>query len=661
MSYARFDNEQYDGQISDFRRLLSAEVKAQTGQEFEIFEDREHISWGQNWQEVIDQALDTVALLLVIITPGYFRSEACRAEVTRFSQRERDLGRSDLILPVYYITAKEIEDPAARRADEVASMLASRQFVDWRDLRLEPVDAPVVRKAVAQLASRMRTAFWQTPREQPRPVGGNERAAGPAIAAGPLAGLEYERRAWQAGQPVQGAVAPSDAWPPSPASTAPAFLPKWDGPAAQLSPEAQRPQAPGGAPYPGGGAGARPAAQPSQRVLAFPPNRRTALAAGALAALLAAGGIFYAIAAHGSGHAGPQAGSQTGSAAAPKANLAETLTVPGGGNSTVDTVWISPDGTRIAAARTGEASSIYVWNTASPGSPTTLTVPPMEVGGTAYPTMIENIAFSADDAAMTMIGYPASSGAASGQSYVLYRWDLANGSHATPWSITGTPSNISFSNDNSTAVESGNGGASLLTLLPQPTDPAPLVIPGGSGLHDNTSFYLDLNGKRMLYSPKRGTWNVWDFTEGKTVDTWSSEGYSYLSPDGKTALVYYGSKESTIVPPPILVDLATRANVTPTDPRWQQQLVSSKTADAYVTYSTDGAVITTERAGGKTDLWSAETHKFLLTIADPNYRADSDYAVVSPHGSEVVIFGQEIGSSGHQFHRLYVWNTGLGS
>jgi hypothetical protein len=51
---------------------------------------------------------------------------------------------------------------------------------------------------------------------------------------------------------------------------------------------------------------------------------------------------------------------------------------------------------------------------------------------------------------------------------------------------------------------------------------------------------------------------------------------------------------------------------------------------------------------------------FLLTIPDRDYRADSDYAVVGPHGSEVVIFGQETGPSGHEFRHLDVWDTGLG-
>jgi hypothetical protein len=162
MSYVHLDNDQYDGQLGEFRRLLSAEVRAQTGLEFVIFQDREHISWGQNWQQRIDEALDVATLLIVIITPGFFRSEACRAEVTRFLERERALGRSDLILPLYYITAREVEDYAARESDELARVLGSRQFADWRALRFEPFTSPVVRKAIGQLAARMRDSFWQS-------------------------------------------------------------------------------------------------------------------------------------------------------------------------------------------------------------------------------------------------------------------------------------------------------------------------------------------------------------------------------------------------------------------------------------------------------------------------------------------------------------------
>jgi F-box protein 11 len=161
MSYVRFNDQHDDGQLTQFRERLEAEVRAQTGQEFVIFQDRNDIAWGQNWQQRIDEALETVTLLVVIITPGLFFSPACRDEFHKFLDRERALGLPDLILPVYYITAREMDDLGTREADEMATILASRQFADWRELRFEPFTSPVVRKAIARLASRMRDTFWR--------------------------------------------------------------------------------------------------------------------------------------------------------------------------------------------------------------------------------------------------------------------------------------------------------------------------------------------------------------------------------------------------------------------------------------------------------------------------------------------------------------------
>jgi F-box protein 11 len=161
MSYVRFNDQHDDGQLTQFRDRLATEVRAQTGGEFAIFQDRNDIAWGQHWQQRIDEALDAVTLLLVIITPSLFRSPACRDEITRFLERERALGRADLILPVYYIGAREMDDPGLREGDELAQVLWSRQYADWRELRFEPFTSPAVRKALAQLAARIRQVTWQ--------------------------------------------------------------------------------------------------------------------------------------------------------------------------------------------------------------------------------------------------------------------------------------------------------------------------------------------------------------------------------------------------------------------------------------------------------------------------------------------------------------------
>jgi len=163
MSYARFDDQHDSGQLTEFRKRLADEIRVQTGEEFTIFQDRTDIAWGENWQQRIVQTLDSVTLLLVIITPGFFRSSHCRAEAEQFLDRERQLGRDDLILPVYYISTPHIDDPGHRYADPLAAALASRQYADWRELRFEPTTSPVARRAIAQLAARMQNSFWHPP------------------------------------------------------------------------------------------------------------------------------------------------------------------------------------------------------------------------------------------------------------------------------------------------------------------------------------------------------------------------------------------------------------------------------------------------------------------------------------------------------------------
>lgn len=141
MSYARFDDQHDDGQLTEFRERLAAEIRVQTGEKFEIFQDRD-IAWGQNWQHRIVEALDSVTLLLVIITPGFFRSPHCRAEAKQFLDRERQLGRNDLILPVYYISTPQIDDPHLLGAGSAGSRPCRVSVTRGSLRRVARVDSP---------------------------------------------------------------------------------------------------------------------------------------------------------------------------------------------------------------------------------------------------------------------------------------------------------------------------------------------------------------------------------------------------------------------------------------------------------------------------------------------------------------------------------------
>ncbi len=158
MSYARSDDDRFR-RLTQFREDLSAEVQRQIGEEFPIFQDREDILWGQNWKERIEESLDEVTFLIPIITPSFFNSLACRDELQRFIEREKKLGRNDLILPVYYVDCPLLNDREKLAGDELAHAIVDHQYADWRDLRFEPFTSPQVGKTLARLAVQIRDAL----------------------------------------------------------------------------------------------------------------------------------------------------------------------------------------------------------------------------------------------------------------------------------------------------------------------------------------------------------------------------------------------------------------------------------------------------------------------------------------------------------------------
>ncbi len=163
MSYVRFDDEHENGRLTEFCKRLSGEVRVQTGEKFHIFQDRNDIAWGEQWKHRLDESLDAVTFLIPIITPGFFKSPACRAELERFIDREKQLGRSDLILPVYYVNCPVLNNEKKRETDPLAKIIAGRQYADWRELRFEPFSSPQVGKTLAKMATQIFEALERAP------------------------------------------------------------------------------------------------------------------------------------------------------------------------------------------------------------------------------------------------------------------------------------------------------------------------------------------------------------------------------------------------------------------------------------------------------------------------------------------------------------------
>lgn len=385
---------------------------------------------------------------------------------------------------------------------------------------------------------------------------------------------------------------------------------------------------------------------------------RLALAGGAAVLVTGAAGLTYAVSQHGA-----SASLSASSATARRPDrpvLAATLTVPGGG--TVDTTWISPDGKLIAAS--GQGSSVYVWNTATRALVTTLTPPTMEIGTTVYSMIIDNVAFSADDSAVTVLVYPnVPAGAPTpngSSSYAVYRWNLpAGGKPTLVWSVQ-TPSIISISNDNNTALTAQGSQVNKVTLTPQLSTAPTVTLPGGVDGSYPPPYELDQHGDRMIYHPSGTETYVWSFASTRVIAKLKSGAYTVLSTDGKTILEANPSNYATgSSAPPTLWDVATQSSVTPSDPRWKQQLRQPWQVYSWDTYSTDGGVLLTRRPGGLIDLWSTATGKHLLTVTDPTYRADGT-ALAGPGGSDVVILhGEKTLNGEDEYRQVDVWETPL--
>ncbi|SDT22350.1 TIR domain-containing protein [Microterricola viridarii] len=151
-SYAHADNERDRGRITELAQLVSDEFALITGREIEIFVDREGLEWGDRWREKIDNALSSSAFFIPIITPTFFTRPECRNELIAFNTSAKELGVTELILPIVYLPVRDL---ALDSTDPVKQIVASLQYVSWDGLRLLDQERTEYRTAVHRLATRL--------------------------------------------------------------------------------------------------------------------------------------------------------------------------------------------------------------------------------------------------------------------------------------------------------------------------------------------------------------------------------------------------------------------------------------------------------------------------------------------------------------------------
>ena len=161
-SYSTIDDRAAGGHLSKLRVRLRDALQLNVGRpEVIIFQDVTAIPHGTEWEQEIQKALGKASFMIPIVTPGFMQSNWCCKEVSRFREREKELGRSDLIFPFIYIKTDDI-DP--NREDEcyskdVFDLLHARQRFDFSDLRYHEVEGRDVNQRIGELADSLNAAL----------------------------------------------------------------------------------------------------------------------------------------------------------------------------------------------------------------------------------------------------------------------------------------------------------------------------------------------------------------------------------------------------------------------------------------------------------------------------------------------------------------------
>jgi len=160
LSYTRKDDEFFGGYITAFRKMLENAVQVVTGEtSFQVFQDIDGIVIGENWEKKLDEAIHSSSFFVPMLSPLFFNSQPCREEVEKFLEHERALNRSDLILPIYFLTTAKLEKEEEKTKDPLATEFAKRQLFDWRQQANVPLQDPAGRVAILALARAVANAL----------------------------------------------------------------------------------------------------------------------------------------------------------------------------------------------------------------------------------------------------------------------------------------------------------------------------------------------------------------------------------------------------------------------------------------------------------------------------------------------------------------------
>ena len=182
-SYARLDEQQTGGHLSQLRAIVGNEIGLRYGDAVTLWQDLTAIPYGANWADEIERAIGQTTFYIPIVTPRFLKSQYCLDEFRSYRRRMIALGRDDLIFPVHYVDVDEIWAEDTIFGDDLGT-LRRPQWIDFRKLRYVELNSPNVLLWAGDFANGVMQAMRRSPPARAEAPSVERTRAGVASAAG---------------------------------------------------------------------------------------------------------------------------------------------------------------------------------------------------------------------------------------------------------------------------------------------------------------------------------------------------------------------------------------------------------------------------------------------------------------------------------------------
>ncbi len=161
-SYARLDEQQTGGHLSQLRAIVGNEIGLRYGDTVLLWQDVAAIPYGANWADEIERAIGQTTFYIPVVTPRFLKSQYCLDEFRSYRRRMIALGRDDLIFPVHYVDVDHIRAGDTIFGDDLTALRRS-QWIDFRPHFYSEPNSSSVRRWAGDFARGVMQAMRRSP------------------------------------------------------------------------------------------------------------------------------------------------------------------------------------------------------------------------------------------------------------------------------------------------------------------------------------------------------------------------------------------------------------------------------------------------------------------------------------------------------------------